>query len=244
VATQPIRAYSWWLRQRLAPIEGAPLLVGELRRWAYVDANLPLLIHDRAWRRSALAAPRAIIAAADRLDLPDDAPVATSGLLELISAGQVTVHEQTPARSVVRMVAARPIVLAIVVDDFGWPQGLFVPGTVNQRLRETIEDRQQYLPPYPPEPGPRAAREAERAALMHLMSNPAAFQQDVPPGDELVQAIDALDQSPEDFHSENLNERNPELGECTDTGFSHYVPLPCAEHSGAAVLGLYTIGLV
>jgi len=220
----PIIAYCWL---DVRPFVGAPILNGDLLSEAQQAGDNPFLIHDDHFQRSAVVVPDAVRWAIENRFLPLDAAAGDTGLLDTLSEGQVVVERDAPASDVVRQAVASGISVVIAVDSMRQPEGVFVPSSVQARLLETLANRSDYSI-YP----------GIQGALARLGSRERAGDPAAPAGEELIQAIDALDEALDEFHSENLNSRNPAVGLCNDHGLRHVTALPCATHGAGLAYGV------
>lgn len=218
-----ILSFCW---QAFDPRVASQFRIGELADRARQYTPYPFIIYDSYWHKSALVLPETVERVVSELQLSDSATVVGSGLFDFLRGDQIMVSAQTPARLVVRLASWRAASAVLAVDDKGFPHGLFVPESVGARLAELMQAKQGRLS------GGRFTEFSSRLAKGFTTGSDALGRFSA-----LVEAIDAIDNEMDEFHSENLNSRNPEIGVCADDGYAHLTPLPCSVHGQSNIVG-------
>lgn len=204
----PIIDFSW---REFKPFQQSlDASVQEFYDLAHIYNPNLFLLHDPERRLSALVIPDLVIQTVERFDLPLEAPVAATGLPDLLRQGQMTVHAGQPASLVALLAEAHEIESVVVVDDSAFPIGLFVPSVVAERLPETYRIQAE-------------SSESLRRTVRRLAA-----------AGNLTGAIAAIEGEYGDFHSERLNQLGADPYVCDGNGKPHYWRrCPCKWHPTA-----------
>jgi hypothetical protein len=177
-----------------------------LRELALERAGNAFLYHDPSCLRSAVVSLDQIDSMISRFPLHLDSEVAATGVLDVLRGNQLLVQAEQSALNVTTLLQALGSELAIVTDASATPVGLFVVGSVLERLSD--------------------------ASLLQSASAPVRDNvRLLTQAGDLAGAIAVLEATFQDFHSERLNQSNPVRLWCeSGHGVSR---CPCTLHPGS-----------
>lgn len=207
----PIVDFCW---QNFNPVEIWNLSVRELVDLAgRHDPKDPfVVVYNKQYHLPILVFDDVVAQLAESLKLPPDASALTTGLLDLLKQGQVTVRENEPASRVAWLAIEHDIEVVTAANDDAIPVGLFIPSIVTERLPKTTK-LQQCSP--------------------HLQETIGRLTK----VDDLPWAIMALEGELNQYGSERLKGQDIRRFQCQDHGKPHYIFRPkCENHPTAKVI--------
>jgi hypothetical protein len=133
---------SW---QNFKAVEVLGASVGDLVQLAH-NGEQAFVFYDRQARLPALVQPGQVFQIVDEFGLRQAESILETGLLDLLRRGQMMVHTSQPAARAAGMAERYgiPVVIAVGLDNY--PQGLFVPSVVVERIPQGYLFQQQTSP--------------------------------------------------------------------------------------------------
>jgi len=190
----PILDFAW---QDVSPVELSDPRLGDIHAQCMQYAPDLMLAHDVVNRWSALVIPEVVDRLMTEFGIPVTASATTSGVVDVLRQGHITVRGDQPASLVVRLAQSMDAAVVVIADGADRPVGLFLPAVVAERLSRTTLVRY--------ESSPFVQYVADRAE------------------DDLVAAISAIESEHTSFHSESLNQNVSDAYLCDGGGIPHHV---------------------